>query len=117
MKMNTFIICYLLFSKASIGSAFASHCLQLLPNLSSIGTRGRASDAHRPGILVPVILGIGLPRLDLRGIRFSHFKPWRLNSACQLIRYMDANTIHAAWQLVPFENLCFLFLILWKRLL
>ena len=57
----------------SPGSADASHCSRLLPNLSSIGTRGQACDAHRPDILVSVILGIGLLGLDLPSIRFM----WR----------------------------------------
>jgi hypothetical protein len=50
-------------------AACASHCLQLLPNLSSIGTRGCACDAHRPDVLASVILGIGLLGLVLPSIR------------------------------------------------
>jgi hypothetical protein len=53
----------------TLGAALASHCLQLLPNFSSIGTRGRACDAHRPNILVLVILGIGLLGLVLPSLR------------------------------------------------
>ena len=54
----------------------SSHCLQLLPNLSSIGTRGRACDAHRPDILVSVILGKGLLGLDLPSIRLFGGDGW-----------------------------------------
>ena len=54
----------------------SSHCLQLLPNLSSIGTRGRACDAHRPDILVSVILGIGLLGLVLPSIRLFGGDGW-----------------------------------------
>ena len=54
----------------------SSHCLQLLPNLSSIGTRGRACDAHRPQVLAWVILGIGLLGLDLPSIRLFGGDGW-----------------------------------------
>ena len=51
----------------------ANYCF---PNSSSIGTRGRACDAHRPDILVSVILGIGLLGLDLPSIRLFGGDGW-----------------------------------------
>ena len=52
--------------------SMASHCLQLIPNLSSIGTCGQASDAHRPHLRGCVILGKGLRGLDLPRIRIDY---------------------------------------------
>ena len=63
----------------------ANYCF---PNSSSIGTRGKACDAHRPQVRAWVILGIGLLGLDLPSIRLlvNSFGDYDLNDTPQFLR-------------------------------